>query len=297
MESPFGADYANSVTVAYVGSLGIGSHTIKGRFFSNTASETSTIDERQLIVFCFPASSITDWFVQSSTATSTSSGTAVNDTQAILNLTLGNNSDTLAMYVGGNAEGATEAFSGKGVGLSVDGTDMSNSTSWQSPSSYVANYPDSVTSLWCGTLIQGSHTVAGRFWANTAGNTVTVSGRQLLILTFLSANVLEIVNQKTNAWNINLQVYGNSNIGRLSNVTISLHDGFITDQVIVTGGSITQKYGAFCNLASGAGSTVYISIENFQTSSQGTSYLYVYLEVLTPNTSTYLLYAITFAFT
>jgi prepilin-type processing-associated H-X9-DG protein len=112
-----------------------------------------------------------------------------------------------------------------------------------------------------------------------------------------SATVLNVVNQMTNAWNMDLQVYGSSNIARLSNATISFYDGTSSDQIVVNGGTIVQSQGALYNLLGGSGSTVYVSMSNLLANAAGTSYLYVYLEILTPNTSTFLLYAITFAIT
>jgi hypothetical protein len=112
-----------------------------------------------------------------------------------------------------------------------------------------------------------------------------------------SATVLNIVNQVTNAWNVSLQVYGSSNIARLSSATISFYDGTSSDQIVVNGGSIVQSQGALYNLLGGSGSTVYVRMSNLLANATGASYLYVYLEILTPNKSTYLLYAMTFAIT
>jgi hypothetical protein len=181
-QSPLTSNYADSATIPYIASLAAGSHTVKGRFFSNSAGSTTTIDERQLFMFCFPASLIAYSFVQSTTAVSASSGTPVDDTQAFLSPTLTENSDSLVMYVGGNSPGVTEYYRGKGVQLNIDGADSSNSTSWQSP--YDSNYADSETSLLYTQLTAGSHTIKGRFFANYAGNIVTISHRQLLILAF-----------------------------------------------------------------------------------------------------------------
>ena len=107
--------------------------------------------------------------------------------------------------------------------------------------------------------------------------------------------VLNVVNQVTNAWNVSLQVYGSSNITRLSNATIGFHDGTSSNQIIVNAGSIVQSQGALYNLLGGSGTTIYITMTNLLANATGTSYLYTYLEILTPNTSTFLLYAITFA--
>jgi len=92
-----------------------------------------------------------------------------------------------------------------------------------------------------------------------------------------------------------LQVYNRSYIARLSNATISFDDGNSSDQIIVSGGSITQSEGPLYNLAGNA--TIYISMSNLQANAGGTSYIYVHLKILTPNTSTYAKYVITFEIT
>jgi len=107
--------------------------------------------------------------------------------------------------------------------------------------------------------------------------------------------VLKVVNQVADNWTVNLKVYDSSNIGRLTNATISLHDGTTSDQIIVSGGSITQSEGPLYNLAGNA--TIYISMSNLQASTSGTSYIYVYLKILVPDVSTYAKYIITFEIT
>lgn len=107
--------------------------------------------------------------------------------------------------------------------------------------------------------------------------------------------VLRIVNQGTNNLTTSLRVYNSSNIGRISNTTISFHDGTSSDQIIVSNGIITQSQGAPYNLAGNA--TIYTRMSNLQANTTDTSYLYVYLKALVPNTSTYSLYVITFEIT
>jgi len=293
-QSPYGRNYANSVTIVYVCSLGAGSHTVRGRFFSNEAGSTTTIDERQLMVFNFPASLITYGFVQSTTSVSTTSGTPVDDAQADLNVTLARDSDVLMMYIGGNPHGATEDYDGKGIQLQIDGADKSNSASWQSP--YGGNYADSATSLWYEQLTAGSHTIKGRFFANYAGYTVTISHRQLVALVFskppIYNYVLRIVNQVTDAWKIRLRAYDQSNIERLSNCTIYFYDGGgVSRQIYILNGAYSQQFGNLYDLNSL--STVYIAM-TISATANGTSLVYAYLEVLVPGTSTYNLMVITF---
>jgi hypothetical protein len=109
--------------------------------------------------------------------------------------------------------------------------------------------------------------------------------------------VLKVVNQVADNWTINLEVYNSSSISRISSLNISFHDGTTSNQIIVSGGSITQSKGEPYNLHGGSGSTIYISMSNLLATSSGTSHIYVHLKVLVPNKSTYLLYIIIFEIT
>jgi hypothetical protein len=106
--------------------------------------------------------------------------------------------------------------------------------------------------------------------------------------------VLKVVNQVEDNWTVNLQVYDNSSISRLSSLNISLHDGTSNNQIAVSGGSIVKSEGDPYNLPGGVNSTIYISMSNLLATAIGTSYIYVHLKVQVPNTSTYSLYVIIF---
>lgn len=107
--------------------------------------------------------------------------------------------------------------------------------------------------------------------------------------------VLKTVNQVLDNWTINLQVYDNSSITRLSNAAISFDYDGSSDQIIISDGNITQPEGEPCTLAGNA--TVNIVINDLQATESGTSYLYVHLKIQVPETSTYSLYVITFKIT
>jgi len=107
--------------------------------------------------------------------------------------------------------------------------------------------------------------------------------------------VLAVTEQEGANWTINLLVYDNASIARLSNTTISFYDGNTSDQIIINGGTITQSEGPPYNLTSS--STTYIKMSNVNATSSGTSYIYVYLKILVPATTTYLLYRIEFEIT
>lgn len=109
--------------------------------------------------------------------------------------------------------------------------------------------------------------------------------------------VLKVVNQVADNWTVNLKVYNSSNIDRLSSLNISLYDGTSSNQIAVSEGSIIKSEGEPYSLSGGLGSTVYISISNLQATTNDTSYLYVYLKIQEPNTSTYILFSIAFEIT
>jgi len=109
--------------------------------------------------------------------------------------------------------------------------------------------------------------------------------------------VLKAVNQVESNWTVNLQVYDNTNISRLSSLNISLHDGTSSSQIAVSGGNITNSEGDPYNLPGGQGTTIYISMSNLLASTSGTSYVYVHLRIQVPNISTYILYVIIFKIT
>ncbi|MCW4052397.1 MAG: hypothetical protein NWE78_04200 [Candidatus Bathyarchaeota archaeon] len=186
MQAGYGFKDANSVTIVHTSILTAGSHSIRGRFFSNSGQKT-TIDERQFIVFSFPRDFVTFQFKESTNSVSTSSGTPANDSEALLSATLTTPVDNLIVYIGSNQHGASECKEGKEILISVDGTDELNSSSWQSPQA--RDYANSVTSLWDEQLMTGTHSIQGKFASNnptSSSPTVTISNHQLLILSFPS---------------------------------------------------------------------------------------------------------------
>jgi hypothetical protein len=104
--------------------------------------------------------------------------------------------------------------------------------------------------------------------------------------------ILKVVNKVTDIWAVDLQVYDNSSLSRLSSLNISLHDGVSSNQIAVSGGNIVKSEGPPYNLAGNA--TIYIALSNVHATATGISYLYVHLKIQVPNTSTYILYVIIF---
>ncbi len=108
--------------------------------------------------------------------------------------------------------------------------------------------------------------------------------------------VLRTNNIVTDSWEIRLRHYSDSNINRLDNCTIyfrnSTNDN--STQIVIENGSFNQTEGPWYDL--GSLETIYIII-TVEANSTGPSYIYTYLELLTPNTTTYGQYVITFEIT
>ncbi|MEM3728332.1 MAG: DUF2341 domain-containing protein [Candidatus Bathyarchaeia archaeon] len=104
--------------------------------------------------------------------------------------------------------------------------------------------------------------------------------------------VLRAVNQVADSWNIRLRAYNQMNIGRLSNCTIYFYnDGEVSCQICIINGEYSQQFGSWYNLT--GLSTAYIAVTVSATSTENT-WLYAYLEILVPNTSTYNLMEVAF---
>ena len=108
--------------------------------------------------------------------------------------------------------------------------------------------------------------------------------------------VLRVNNTVTDSWEVRLKKFDNSSIGRLQNCTIYFRNSTNANstQIIIENGSFNQTEGPWYNLASME--TTYIAI-TVQANSEATSYIYTYLEILIPNTTTYAQYVITFEIT
>ena len=108
--------------------------------------------------------------------------------------------------------------------------------------------------------------------------------------------VLRVNNTGTDSWQIRLKKYADSNISRLQNCTIYFHnstDG-TSNQIIIENGSYINQTGLWYDL--GDSETIYIAM-TVNANSAATSYVYTYLEIRTPNTTTYAQYVITFEIT
>jgi hypothetical protein len=95
-------------------------------------------------------------------------------------------------------------------------------------------------------------------------------------------------------WKVRLRAYNQANIGRLSNCSIYIYNGSNSTQIIISSGSCTQQTGPWYDLTASDIECIWMHVE---ASSTDISYVYVYLEILVPNTTTYSQYVLTFVIT
>ena len=191
---------ANGGVVIWVGTLGAGSHTVKGRFASNklTSSNpinrpyetTVTIHERRLTVVVFDGTADDFRFVRSTNVVTANSLSLVDDIEASFSFT-SPICKTLILYVACNYNYTTEGSQGKRIAISTDGTDGLALGS----APFSADYADDEFVAEIRSLPAGSHTIKGRFASNEDSKTVTVSERQFAVLFFPDGLETDFVEQ------------------------------------------------------------------------------------------------------
>ena len=189
----------------------------------------------------------------------------------------------------------TNTYSGTAENI---GLDVWSGGSWTSISSALT------ASAWNNISINTyltSATITFRFIgktesSDTSQNTWEIECTLLHVWSSIEATydyVLGVNNTITSSWQVRLKEYSSSGTARLQNCTISFHnstDG-TSNQIVIENGSFTTQAGSWYNL--GSLQTIYIAI-TVRASSMGTSYIYAYLEVLIPGTTTYAQYITTF---
>ena len=107
-------------------------------------------------------------------------------------------------------------------------------------------------------------------------------------------HVLRITENHGTNWMVRLRAYDQSNVGRLNNCSIYIYDGSNSTQVVILNGAYNQQTGPWYDLTASDVEYIWICVE---ASSAGTSFVYVYLEILVPNITTYAQYTLTFVIT
>jgi len=190
-DAPYTSNYAVRNCVFWIGTLSSGSHTIKGRFASNSDGATVTIDRRVLIIMIFDGDEYQ--YVDNTTTATTSSGSLVDDPNASVTFTPSGNCKALILYNCSKSHGSTEYAGGKKAAINVNGTDYAQAEKSQ----YSSNYANSVFTCYALSLSATSTTVKGRYASNSDGSTVTIERRQLGVLLFADSTLLDVVTSET----------------------------------------------------------------------------------------------------
>lgn len=104
---------------------------------------------------------------------------------------------------------------------------------------------------------------------------------------------LNIVNNNASLREVRLEHFSYTGLN-YTNATIILHsDTTSLWQIKIEGGNISQN-NTYYYLTNN--STIYVGVQNLVGNSLGTTILHTYLRIRTPNTTTYVLYVITFEF-
>jgi YVTN family beta-propeller protein len=185
-DSTVNSNYAIRNSCIWVGTLGSGQHTITGKLASITNGQTTTINNRTLLIYIFNGDSFS--YIDNTTSQASSSTTYVDDSYATSTFTPSGNCVALSLYAATNTIGATEAPYGGKICLNVDGSDYSIYESGKSP--YYSNYSNSAITIYSKNLNAVSTTIKGRYASANTG-TVTVSRSVLAILLFDPSTILD----------------------------------------------------------------------------------------------------------
>jgi hypothetical protein len=181
-----GANAATRNCVFWLGTLVAGSHTIKGRFASNSSGSTATISNRVLLIYIFDGDEFQ--YVDDATTATAPNATMIDDPNAQVTFTPSATCKALVMYNCANS-GATESAYGKKAAINVAGTDYGRAEK----SVYYANYGDSVFTVHALSLSAVSTTVKGRFANASMAATVTINRRQLAVLLLADSTLMDVI--------------------------------------------------------------------------------------------------------
>lgn len=170
-DSGYGANCALRNSCIWVGSLDSGSHTINGRRASVVNGQTTTVDNRTLLIYVFNGNEFL--YINDTTTQSASSTTYIDDSVATTTFTPPGDCKALVFYAITNAAGSTERYTGKKICINIDGEDKYGEAAKSSNSA--AASPDSLATVYAQALTAVSTTITGRLAANVGTQTVTVN--------------------------------------------------------------------------------------------------------------------------
>lgn len=184
------ANYPHRNCIFWVGTLAAGSHTIKGRFCLGSGSGTVTISCRVLLIYILYGDEFQ--YIDDATTASRNNSTFLDDPNAQVTFTPSAQCKLLALY-NASASGTNNGYYGKKVAISIAGVDYGQAE--KSPSA--AQYPDSVFTCHALQRTAVSTTVKGRFASCYGSGTTVINRRQLAVLCFDDATLMDVITSTT----------------------------------------------------------------------------------------------------
>ncbi len=180
----------------WIGTLGAGSHTIKGRFCKEyTSAGTVYIDYRTLTITILDGNEFQ--YVDSTTQVTTTGTTLTDDTSASVTFTPSGTCKALYLYNASNSGAYEESESGQKVAIRIGSVDYSQAEkSGEANPESTSSGTHSVFTAYANSLSAVSTTVKGRFAAAKTGN-VAINSRQLGVLLFNNMTELDVVSSTT----------------------------------------------------------------------------------------------------
>lgn len=185
--SAYGFTYVSSEFLAVLKSLGVGAHTVKGRYARNYADARYVgVGERQLGILFFSTKLETD-FATSTTEESVTGTTFTADAEAeVTRETLFTRFVFVIYCLSKNITTTSSGYGKKGT-IDIDGTEyefMAQHLFWGGLGTPVGGDANSTAVHTLLEVAPGSHTVKGMFANNVAAQTAKLDSRTLCVLWF-----------------------------------------------------------------------------------------------------------------
>jgi cysteine-rich repeat protein len=188
-DTPSIPDQSARNQIFWIGTLGEGEHTVKGRFASPDNLSTVTISDRILLIYVFDGAGFR--FIESSAVRTTSSGDLIDDNESIIKYFPAEDGKALYLYnISKESPSETEWIAGKKAAISVSSVDYSQAEK----STNGGNTMDSVFTLHAENVI--SHTltaVKGRWASNVDTKPVRMDHSQIGVLFFSDSTLMDLI--------------------------------------------------------------------------------------------------------
>jgi len=188
-DSGYAANNALRNSCIWVGALGSGSHTINGRLASAVNAQTTTVDNRTLLIYVFNGNEFA--YIDDTTTQTASATTYIDDSYATTTFTPSSDCKALVFYAITNLKGSTERYTGKKICINIAGEDKDGEAAKSSNSAVTS--PDSLATVYAQSLTAVGTTITGRLATNTGTQTVTADRHVLGVLLFDPSVVLDLV--------------------------------------------------------------------------------------------------------